>query len=341
MTHKKPYLQMFLSQPLSRFQIFFRIFFLFTPLILFFNTSGFSQAPRKIKTIIIDPGHGGQDNGARGEYEGTLGSLEKNITLAISMKLVKALKEAMPDVEIVPTRTTDVYMSVHDKAKFANEHHGNLFVCIHADAVDLKTGSRIIGYKRETYHTTKYEGKGKHRKKIVTKHTREVPIKQYYKIPTSRKGTSTLILAARQTNDKIKALEAGDLGFNTDENDSTAEINYESPEYKASALLYSQNYFKKSYQLASDVQEEIEKTGRNDLGVWQRQKGLWVLHATQMPAILIETGFVANYDDERYLNSDKGQEEIAEAITRALVKYRNQAEGRTTAVTTAAANDGK
>ncbi|HSV12237.1 MAG TPA: N-acetylmuramoyl-L-alanine amidase [Hanamia sp.] len=332
---------MFLSQPLSRFQIFFRIFFLFTPLILFFNISGFSQAPRKIKTIIIDPGHGGQDNGARGEYEGTLGSLEKNITLAISMKLVKALKEAMPDVEIVPTRTTDVYMSVHDKAKFANEHHGNLFVCIHADAVDLKTGSRIIGYKRETYHTTKYEGKGKHRKKIVTKHTREVPIKQYYKIPTSRKGTSTLILAARQTNDKIKALEAGDLGFNTDENDSTAEINYESPEYKASALLYSQNYFKKSYQLASDVQEEIEKTGRNDLGVWQRQKGLWVLHATQMPAILIETGFVANYDDERYLNSDKGQEEIAEAITRALVKYRNQAEGRTTAVTTAAANDGK
>jgi hypothetical protein len=49
---------------------------------------------------------------------------------------------------------------------------------------------------------------------------------------------------------------------------------------------------------------------------------------------------VANYDDERYLNSEKGQEEIAQAITRALVKYRNQAEGRTTA-TTAAATDGK
>lgn len=331
---------MFLSKPLSRFPFFIRSFFLIIPVIFFFNTSVFSQAPRKIKTIIIDPGHGGQDNGARGEYEGTLGSLEKNITLAISMKLVKALQEAMPDVNIIPTRTTDVFMSVHEKAKFANDHHGNLFVCIHADAVDLKTGSRIIGYKKETYHTTRYEGKGKHRKKIVTKHTHEVPIKQYYKIPTSRKGTSTLILAARQTNDKIKALEAGDLGFNTEENDSTADINYESPEYKASALLYSQNYFRKSYQLASDVQDEIAKTGRNDLGVWQRQKGLWVLHATQMPAILIETGFVANYDDERYLNSDKGQEEIAQAITRALVKYRNQAEGRATA-TTAAANTGK
>jgi N-acetylmuramoyl-L-alanine amidase len=339
MTDKKPNLEMFISKPLSRFPLFIRSFFLFIPLIFFFSTPVFSQA-RKIKTIIIDPGHGGQDNGARGEYEGTLGSLEKNITLAISMKLVKDLQEAMPDVNIIPTRTTDVFMSVHEKAKFANDHHGNLFVCIHADAVDLKTGSRIIGHKTETYHTTKYVGKGKHRKKIVTKHTRVVPIKEYYKIPTSRKGTSTLILAARQTNDKIKALEAGDLGFNTDENDSTADINYESPEYKASALIYSQNYFKKSYQLASDVQDEIAKTGRNDLGVWQRQKGLWVLHATQMPAILIETGFVANYDDERYLNSDKGQEEIAQAITRALVKYRNRAEGRTTA-TTAAATDGK
>jgi N-acetylmuramoyl-L-alanine amidase len=295
--------------------------------VLIFNGNSYSQAPRKIKTIIIDPGHGGQDHGAKGEYEGTLGSYEKDITLAISMKLVADLKEAMPDVNIIPTRTTDMFMSVHEKAKFANDHHGDLFVCIHADAVDLKTGSRIVGYKNETYYTHHYLGKGKSRKKVSTKHTRRVAIRHYYKIPTSRKGTSTLILAARQTNDKIKALEEGDLGFNTDDDDSTANVNYDSPEYKASALLYSQNYFRKSYQLASLVQEAVAKeTGRPDLGVWQRQKGLWVLHATQMPAILIETGFVANYDDERYLNSEKGQEEIAKAITNALVKYRNMVE---------------
>ena len=51
-----------------------------------------------------------------------------------------------------------------------------------------------------------------------------------------------------------------------------------------------------------------------------------MLHATQMPAVLIETGFIANYDDERYLNSEKGQQEIAEAITKALIKYRNLVE---------------
>jgi N-acetylmuramoyl-L-alanine amidase len=311
----------------SKLFIPFKTLLLSLSLLLFFNSNSFSQAPRKIKTIIIDPGHGGEDHGAKGEYEGTLGSYEKNITLAISMKLVADLKKAMPDVNIIPTRTTDVFMNVHEKAQFANDHHGDLFVCIHADAVTLKTGSRIVGYKTETYHTSHYVGKGKSRKKVYTKHTRRVPIRHYYKIPTSRKGTSTLILAARQTNDKIKALEEGDLGFNTDEDDSTANINYDSPEYKASALLYSQNYFRKSYQLASLVQDQVaEETGRPDLGVWQREKGLWVLHATQMPAVLIETGFVANYDDERYLNSEKGQEEIAQAITDALLKYKKMVE---------------
>jgi N-acetylmuramoyl-L-alanine amidase len=310
---------------LKKLQLFspIRIVFLLLPFLLVFHSVSFSQAPRKIKTIIIDPGHGGSDPGAYGEYEGTLGSVEKNITLAISMKLVADLKKAMPDVNIIPTRTTDIFMNVHEKAKFANDHHGDLFVCIHADAVTLKTGSKIVGYKTQTYYTHHYVGKGKSRKKVSTKHTRRVPIKHYYKIPTSRKGTSTLILAARQTNDKIKALEEGDLGFNTEDDDSTANVNYDSPEYKASALLYSQNYFRKSYQLASMVQEEVAKeTGRPDLGVWQREKGLWVLHATQMPAILIETGFVANYDDERFLNSEEGQEKIAQAITNALVKYK-------------------
>ena len=320
----------------SRLFTMFRTVFLLLTSILIFSNSAFSQGPRKIKTIIVDPGHGGQDHGAKGEYEGTLGSLEKDITLAISLKLVEDLKKAMPDVNIIPSRTTDVYMSVHEKAKFANEHHGDLFVCIHADAVDLKTGSRIVGYKNETYYTHRYVGKGKSRKKVSTKHTRRVAIKHYYKIPTSRKGTSTLILAARQTSDKIKALEEGDLGFNTDEDDSTANVNYDSPEYKASALLYSQNYFRKSYQLASLVQEAVAKeTGRPDLGVWQRQKGLWVLHATQMPAILIETGFVANYDDERYLTSEKGQSEIAQAIADALVKYRNMVENPKSVANTA------
>ena len=285
-----------------------------------------AQQGKKIKTIIVDPGHGGSDAGARGEYEGTLGSLEKNITLAISMKLVTELKKQLPGTKVIPSRTTDIFMDPRQKAKFANDNHGDLFVCIHADAVTLKTGSRIIGYHTESYTTTKIVGKGRKKRKVVTPHTREVPTRQYFKIPSTRKGTSTLIFAVRKTGDKIKAMENSDVLFNADENDSTLEINYNSPEWKANALLYTQNYFKRSFKLASDIQEEVSNMGRADLGVWQRDKGIWVLQATQMPAVLIETGFIANPEDEKYLNSEKGQQEIAEAIARAVKKYKDQVE---------------
>ena len=298
-------------------------------MLLFFSLSFSSiiaQQGKKIKTIIIDPGHGGSDAGARGEYEGTLGSLEKNITLAISLKLVTELKKQLPGIKIIPSRTTDIFMNPREKAKFANDNHGDLFVCIHADAVTLKTGSRIIGYHTESYTTSRTVGKGRKKKKVVTYHTREVPTHQYFKIPSTRKGTSTLIFAVRKTGDKIRAMENSDVLFNADENDSTLQINYDSPEWKANALLYTQNYFKRSFKLASTVQEEIASMGRPDLGVWQRDKGIWVLQATQMPAVLIETGFIANPDDEKYLNSEKGQLEISSAIAKAIIKYKEQVE---------------
>lgn len=292
-----------------------------------------AQVPKRIKTIIVDPGHGGSDAGARGEYEGTLGSLEKNITLAISLKLVTELKKQLPGVKVIPTRTTDVFDNVNKKAQIANENHGDLFVCIHADAVNLKTGSRIIGHKMETYTTTRYIGKGRHKKKIVTPHQREVAIREYFKIPTTRKGTSTWIFAAHKTNDKIRAMENNsDMIVNADENDSSLNINYDSPEWKANALLYTQNYFKKSYKLASDIQEEIAAIGREDLGIHQRQVGIRVLSATQMPAVLVETGFVENPEDERYLNSEKGQQELAEIIAKAVKKYIDQVENPKSAI---------
>jgi N-acetylmuramoyl-L-alanine amidase len=70
----------------------------------------------------------------------------------------------------------------------------------------------------------------------------------------------------------------------------------------------------------------VEKTGRVALGVNQRQVGIAVLQATNMPAILVETGYINNPQDERYLNSDKGQQELAEAITQAVKRYKEQLE---------------
>jgi N-acetylmuramoyl-L-alanine amidase len=78
--------------------------------------------------------------------------------------------------------------------------------------------------------------------------------------------------------------------------------------------------------IATLVNDEVTKSGRNALGVYQRQKGIWVLQATNMPAILIETGFICNPDDEKYLNSEKGQQELAEIITKAIIRYKYQLE---------------
>lgn len=301
--------------------VVFSIFLCFTKLAAAQNT-------RSIKTIIVDAGHGGKDYGAHGGYEGGLGSYEKNITLAISNKLVTELRKQLPDVKIVPTRTTDIYQAPPEKATIANDNKGDLFICIHADAVDLKSGRRQIGTRQETRYKVKVTGKGTRRKKTSTPYTVTVPEYEYYKIGSQRMGTSIWLFAAHKTSAKIEALMKNEEDMNVETSgDSTYNsIDFSAPEYRMMAKVHADRYQQKSIKLATLVDGEIDKTDRNALGINQRQKGIWVLQATNMPAILIETGFITNYDDERYLNSDKGQHELAESITRAVKLYKEQFE---------------
>src|SRR3954471_12491900 len=108
-----------------------------------------SQRPA-LRTIVIDAGHGGKDDGASGSY-----SKEKDITLAIALKLQKTLAAAMPDVNIVMTRTTDVFDPPPVKANKANSAGGDLFVSIHCDFVPPIRHSEIVGHKTQTYYTGK------------------------------------------------------------------------------------------------------------------------------------------------------------------------------------------
>ena len=296
---------------------------------LFFSNAALAQVTnptqKKIKTIIVDAGHGGKDFGAHGGYEGGLNSSEKDITLAISLKLVTELRKLLPDVKIVPTRTTDVYQSPPEKADIANENKGDLFVCIHADAVNLQTGRRKIGSHQETRYHVKKIGKGKKRKTIKKPYTVTVPTYEYYKIGSSRKGTSVWLFAAHKTSEKLKAvMNNEDLQIESGSDSAYNAIDFDTPEGRIRAKIYADRYQKKSIKLATLVDEEIAKTDRDALGLNQRQKGIWVLQATNMPAILIETGFITNHDDERYLNSEKGQQELAESIARAVKKYKDE-----------------
>jgi N-acetylmuramoyl-L-alanine amidase len=299
----------------------------------FFVSSSVAQTGKSIKTIIVDAGHGGKDYGASGIYEGGLRSYEKNVTLAISLKLVEELKKQLPDVKVIPTRTTDIYQAPPEKANIANSNKGDLFICIHADAVDLQTGRRQISTRVETRYKYTYTGKGKKKKKIPHPYTVVVPVYEYYKIGSQRSGTSIWLFAAHKTSEKIKALMKNEeeMHIETSDDSTYNNIDFSTPEYRMMAKVHADRYQQKSIKLATLVDEEVATTERNALGINQRQKGIWVLQATNMPAILIETGFITNHKDERYLNSESGQQELAECITRAVKRYKEQIENIKTA----------
>ncbi len=284
---------------------------------------------KKLKTIIVDAGHGGKDPGAVGRYENSLKSKEKDVTLAISLKLVAELKKKLPDLKILPTRTTDVYNNVKEKATIANEAKGDLFICIHADSGPDKKIRKQVGTKMVTKTRVTYSGKGKNRVKNVEEYEVEVPVYETFYTSGNRNGTSIYIFGANKTGAKEEAI----MHSSTSEDSSFNNFNFSSPEGRQLAQIYAKLYQEKSDRIATLVNEEIEETGRKTLGVKQRQTGIWVLSATQMPAILIETGFMNNPEDEQYLNSEKGQQELVTAITNAVIKYRAQIENPKPVVT--------
>ncbi len=303
-----------------KMKMYFSVFiFLFT-----LSSISYAQTPKLLKTIIVDAGHGGSDAGATGQYEGSLRSKEKDITLAISKKLVATLQKELPDVKTYPTRTTDIFQNVNDKAKIANQNKGDLFICIHADSGPLRTAKRQIGTRMVTHRKTTYTGKGKSRKKKITKSQVEEPVYQYYKLPMQRSGTSVWIFASHKTSDKLKAIIDNEEDFNIEADDDTLSerTDFTSPEMAPIVAIYAKRFQQKSIKMGLLVEEEIAKTGRQTFGLNQRQVGIRVLQSTNMPAILIETGFINNDEDERYLNSERGQQELADGITAAVKRYK-------------------
>lgn len=270
-----------------------------------------------LRVLVIDAGHGGKDDGATGSY-----SKEKDITLAIALKLQKTVEASMPDVKVVMTRTTDVFDSPPVKANKANAAGGDLFVSIHCDAAPPQRHKEITGYKTQVYYT----GKGKSRKK----RTRKVPVYRYWSTPNPAKGASTYIWAVHKNDDKELAMRENEsLYIDSSLLKQIGDFDPDSPEKRILYSLKTQQYFQRSASLALTVEDEFVKAGRATRDALQRQVGIWVLQATAMPSILIETGYITNPEEEAYLNSEKGQQETAECITKALIRYKNSLEGAT------------
>ncbi len=264
-----------------------------------------------LRKIIIDPGHGGSDFGASGEF-----SHEKDIALAISLKLDQMIRAEIPDVETYLTRTTDVFDPVTRKAQIANREKGDLFVCIHVNEGGGPIRHReFIGYKEET----RYRGKGKKRKAYTAK------VKEYrtWTTPNPAKGTETFIYGVDKSNDAKAALRANeDMYMDSISARELKDFNPTDPAKMMIINMKTQTYFSRSANLALTIEEEFQKVGRISREAKQRQKGIWVLQAVAMPAVLVETGFISNPEEEAYLNSEEGQRQICEVLVRALKRYK-------------------
>jgi N-acetylmuramoyl-L-alanine amidase len=272
------------------------------------------QTQNTLRTIVIDAGHGGKDFGAKGAY-----SYEKNVSLAVALKLQTTLQQAFPDVKIVMTRTTDVFDNPRVKAQKANDAHGDLFICIHCNSAPPIRHSEQTGYKTQTYYT----GKGKKRKK----HTKRVPTYHTWTTPNLATGTETYIWAADRNDNKEVAMQENEsLYMDSNLAKQIGDFDPSSAETKMYYALKTQQYFLRSANLALDVENEFIKIGRTSREAKQRGVGIWVLQATAMPSILVETGFISNPQDEDYLNSVTGQQQICDAITNAVQHYKSALE---------------
>ena len=292
-------------------------------LVAFFTLIGVSteaqNSSKTIKRIIIDPGHGGTDPGSNGKY-----STEAAVSLAISLKLEEYINQSIPDVEVVLTRRTDIYNSVVEKANIANAAKGDLFICIHTNSANPSRDREIIGYTNKTYTVKK---KGVKRKVI-----RRVPLYKTTYTPSTAKGTETFIYNVGKSDQK-KDMANEAVDDVVEKLDSVSikqikEIEEADPTRSMMVSLLTQQFFQRAASLALTIEEEFKAAGRISREAKQRQKGIWVLAAVQMPAVLVETGFISNPEDEDYLNSDDGQNQICEVITKSIIRYKNSLENQ-------------
>jgi N-acetylmuramoyl-L-alanine amidase len=255
---------------------------------------------KKVSKIVIDAGHGGKDFGAQGAI-----SYEKDITLAVALKLGKLLTDSMRNMQVVYTRTEDAYPSLVERHEIANKSNADLFISIHVNSTPYTYTRTLKGYK-----TVKRKGK-------TVKQPIYTSVRHHV---TKRSGVETYVMGLHRAGQQKDAI--GEYGDNV--SDEPGLLNENDPQTAIIVAQYAQAFLGKSVVLASKVQEQFVLGGREDLGV--KQKGLEVLAGSAMPGVLIEIGFITNIEEEAYLNSEKGQFEVAVAIYRAIKGYKDDLE---------------
>lgn len=105
------------------------------------NTYSQEIVSKKLRKVVIDPGHGGKDPGAIGSF-----SKEKDIVLAVSLKLAELIQEKHPDVKVIMTREDDTFIELYQRASIANKSKADLFISVHANSNKKKDPSGVEFY---------------------------------------------------------------------------------------------------------------------------------------------------------------------------------------------------
>ncbi|MBM3297129.1 MAG: N-acetylmuramoyl-L-alanine amidase [Candidatus Aminicenantes bacterium] len=222
-----------------------------------------------VRTIVLDPGHGGIEPGAKGRF----GALEKDITLAIGLKL-KAVIERNLSFRVIMTRDKDVAVSLENRAALANNNDALLFISIHANG----------SYKKSSH------------------------------------GSETFFLSLNASDEEVRRLAyfentqgelEGHLAAQEEEQDVLRMILWD---------MAQAAHIRQSSRLAELIQTELNTLlGTANRGI--KQAPFKVLAEVACPAVLVETAFLSNPEEERRLVNDEFQNQVAQAIFQGLVSY--------------------
>lgn len=233
------------------------------------NKSALNSNFRSKKLIVIDAGHGGKDSGALSDKKGTL--KEKNIVLSTALKLGNELKKK--GYKVLYTRSTDKFINLRDRTKFANDKKADLFISIHANAAPNAKKAKSV------------------------------------------EGIETFFLSPARSERSKKAAEKENQG-------DFEEINY----FSKQSILNFLNREKiiASNKFAIDVQKNILSQVRKkykvvDGGV--REAPFWVLVGAQMPAILIEIGYITHPSEGKRIANKSFQDTLAKGIVDGVESY--------------------
>lgn len=230
------------------------------------------------------------DAGHGGKDTGTTGAAarEKDIALKIALELGKTIKKYLKDVKVIYTRTSDKFVELEQRAQIANKNGADLFISIHCNSLPKNTSDKM---RQGVYGTETY---------IMGTHTSDA------NFDVAKRENAVILM--EEGNQEVYE------GFDPN-----------SPESYILFSLYQSAYLENSLRLAEKIEQQFkERVKRRSRGV--RQAGFWVLYRTSMPSVLVETGYLSNSKEERYLNDAYGQSLIASGLFRAFRDYKDEIE---------------